>query len=89
MSRIGAAIAHALAALERFLNTRLGNALLILAWPLIVAALGLPTGVAKVALEVWLGHEVVMAPPEPSLAAEPSPPVAMVADGDSADTDAP
>ncbi len=40
------------------LNSRAGNAFLVLLWPMLVAALGLPLGIAEAALEVYLGRDV-------------------------------
>ena len=47
-----------LAALESLLNSRLGNAVLILVWPLLVAGLGFPTGIAEQALSYYLGRDL-------------------------------
>lgn len=50
-----------------WMNTRAGNAFLVLLFPLIVAALGLPTGVAKAALALYEGVPVaVECPPCPA-----------------------
>ena len=51
------------AAVVAAMNSPLGNALLVAVWPLIIAAIGLPTGAAQAALDAYQGPQVLVCPP--------------------------
>jgi hypothetical protein len=42
---------------EKLMNTRFGNVFLVVAWPILAAGIGLPTGIAQQAVAAWEGKE--------------------------------